>query len=277
MFLTSFSGSDRPQWRMLAVLAFAFILTAGCIVVDRTDEEAAEETAVETEELAAETPAAATEIEPEPERVDRDAEPERVAPERVADVEPEPADDRGFFDRVFDRGPVEVTVPAGTAVSVRLLDTASSHESAVGQAVTAEVVSDVTVGGEVAIPAGSTVIGQVSQARRPGIGGQALVAVDFVSVELPSGDTVPLSARVSAVGKSERGKDVATIVGGTAAGAILGHQVEDGDEGKVVGGIVGGGIGTAIAKGTQGKPVTLPAGTVVDLELEGPVTVEVAS
>lgn len=272
MFLTSFSGSDRPRWRMLAVLAFAFALTAGCIVVDGTDEEAADETAVETEELAKRTPAPAAGIDREAEPVEREP-----APERVAGADPEPAGDRGFFDRVFDRGPVEVTVPAGTPVAVRLLDTASSHESVVGQTVSAEVVNDVTAGGEVAIPAGSTVIGRVTEARRPGIGGQALVAVDFVSVELPSGETAPLSATVSAVGKSERGKDVATIIGGTAAGAILGHQVEDGDEGKVVGGIVGGGIGTAIAKGTRGKPVAIPAGTVVDLELEGPVTVEVAS
>jgi hypothetical protein len=263
MFLTSFSGSERPRWRMLAVLCFAFALTAGCIVADSTDDEAAEEAAVETEQLAEEAPAT--------DEAARDGEPERIA--RVE----EPDEDRGFFDRVFDRGPVAVTVPAGTSVAVRMLDTASSHESTVGQTVSAEVVNDVTADGEVAIPAGSTVIGEVSQARQPGIGGQAWVAVDFVSVELPSGDSAPFSATVSAYGKSERGKDVATIVGGTAAGAILGHQVEDDDEGKVIGGIVGGGIGTAIARGTKGKPAVLPAGTVVDLTLEGPVTVEVAS
>lgn len=267
MFLTSFSGSERPRWRMLAVLCFAFALTAGCIVADSTDEEAA----VETEELAEERQAEAL-----------DRQPERVA-EAEVDAEvvaEEPDDDRGFFERVFEPEPpepVEVTVPAGTAVAVRLLDTASSHESAVGQSVTAEVVDDVAAGGEVAIPAGATVVGRVSEAHQPGIGGQARIAVDFVSVELPSGDTVPFSATLSAIGKSERGKDVATIVGGTAAGAILGHQVEDGDEGKVIGGIVGGGIGTAIAKGTKGQPVVLPAGTVVDLTLEGPVTVEVPS
>lgn len=254
MFLTSLGGSERPGWRMLAVLGLVFALTAGCIVVDSTDEEAAE---------AAES-----------------GEPAEVRAERVAEVDGEaeqPAGDRNFFERVFDRGPVEVTVPAGTPVAVRFLDSASSHDSAVGQSVAAEVVSDVAAGGEVAIPAGSTVIGRVSEAHRPGIGGQARVAVDFVSVELPSGGSAPFAATVSAVGRSEKGKDVATIVGGAAAGAILGHQVEGDDEGKVVGGLVGGGIGTAIARGTKGKPVVIPAGTVVDLELEGPVTVEVAS
>ncbi len=252
MSLMNFGGSERPGLRMLAVLCFAFVLTAGCIVIDSTDEEAAG-AAVESEE------------------------PAEVRAERVAD-EAEPAgEDRNFFERVFDRGPVEVTVPAGTQVAVRFLDTASSHASAVGQSIAAEVVNDVAAGGEVAIPAGSTVIGRVSAARRPGIGGQALVAVDFVSVDLPSGDTAPFAASVSAVGKSEKGKDVATIVGGAAAGAILGHQVEGDDEGKVLGGLVGGGLGTAIAKGTKGKPVAIAAGTVVDLVLEGPVTVEVPS
>lgn len=250
MSLMSFGMSEQPGLRMLAALCFVFVLTAGCIVVDSTDEEAAD-AAVESEE------------------------PAEVHAERVADEAEPAAGDRNFFERVFDRGPVEVTVPAGTAVAVRFLDTASSHGSAVGQAVAAEVVNDVAAGGEVAIPAGSTVIGRVSEARRPGIGGQALVAVDFVSVDLPSGDSAPFAASVSAVGRSEKGKDVATIVGGAAAGAILGHQVEGDDEGKVLGGLVGGGIGTAIAKGTKGKPVAITAGTVVDLVLEGPVTVEV--
>lgn len=269
MSLMSFGGSEQPGLRMLAVLCFAFVLTAGCIVVDSTDDEVAD--AVESEEPA----------EVQAERV---SEPAEIRAERVAEIRAERADeaepageDRNFFERVFDRGPVEVTVPAGTQVAVRFLDTASSHDSAVGQSVAAEVVNDVAAGGEVAIPAGSTVIGRVSDAHRPGIGGQARVAVDFVSVDLPSGDSAPFAASVSAVGKSEKGKDVATIVGGAAAGAILGHQVEGDDEGKVVGGIVGGGIGTAIAKGTKGKAVAITAGTVVDLVLEGPVTVEVPS
>ncbi len=192
---------------------------------------------------------------------------EQVAEERAAD--------RGFFERIFTREPELVTVPPGTVVTVRLLDTASSHASAPGETVRAAVVHDVTAGSEVVIPAGATAIGRVEDAHVPKIGGRARLRVDFVSLELPSGESVPVSGTVSAVGKSEAGKDAAAIAGGAAAGAILGHQVDDDDEGKVVGGLLGGGVGSAIAQETKGRAVVFPAGTVVDLRLDVPLTVEV--
>lgn len=192
--------------------------------------------------------------------------------ERVAETREEP----GFLERIFEREPELVTVPPGTVVTVRLLDTASSHASAPGETIRAAVVDPVTAGETVAIPAGATAIGRVEDAHVPKIGGRARLRVDFVSLELPSGETVPVSGSVSAVGKSEAGKDAAAIAGGAVAGAILGHQVEDDDEGKVVGGVVGGGVGSAIAHRTKGKAVEFPAGTVIDLRLEMPVTVEAA-
>jgi hypothetical protein len=193
------------------------------------------------------------------------------AEERVAETSAEP----GFLERILQREPESVTVPPGTVFTVRLLDTASSHASATGETIRASVVDPVTVGDTVAIPAGATVIGRVEDAHIPKIGGRARLRVDFVSLELPSGESVPVSGSLSAVGKSEAGKDAAAIAGGAAAGAILGHQVEDDDEGKVVGGVVGGGIGSAIAHRTKGKAVVFPAGTVVELRLDAPVTVEV--
>jgi len=185
------------------------------------------------------------------------------------------SDEPNFLERIFQREPELVTVPPGTVVTVRLIDSASSHGSAPGETVRAEVVHDVTAGEAIAIPSGTTAIGRVEDAHVPKIGGRARLRVDFVSLELPSGESVPVSGSLSAVGKSEAGKDAAAIAGGAVAGAILGHQVEDDDEGKVVGGVVGGGVGSAIAHRTKGKAVVFPAGTVVDLRLDVPITVEV--
>lgn len=202
---------------------------------------------------------------------DEQAEATSAAEEQVA----EEREERGLLERIFQREPEAVTVPAGTVVTVRLLDGASSHASAPGETVRAAVVHDVTAGSVVVIPAGTTAIGRVEDAHVPKIGGRARLRVDFVSLELPSGESVPVSGSVSAVGKSEAGKDAAAIAGGAAAGAILGHQVDDDDEGKVVGGLVGGGIGSAIAQRSKGRAVEFPAGTVVDVRLDAPVTVEV--
>ncbi len=186
--------------------------------------------------------------------------------------------ERSFFSRVFRRAPIEVTVPAGSVLAVQVTDGVSSQSSSIGDAIRGQVVSDVRIGEHVAIPAGSTVRGSVT-AVRPlrKIGGRAQIAVAFSELELPNGDSVPISARASRLGKSETPKDTATIVGSTIAGAVLGHQVDDDDKGKIVGGAVGAGVGTAIAAKTRGQTVGFASGSRLSLRLQNSVTVEVAS
>src|SRR5262245_49412933 len=108
---------------------------------------------------------------------------------------------------------VEKTVPGGTSLQVELLDDLSSANNSQGDAVSARVAQDVTVGGKVVIPAGSTVSGTVTEARGlKAIGGRALLSVRFDSVDLPTG-SAPIQASFSRQGKSETKKDAATIGG----------------------------------------------------------------
>ncbi|HEX9669298.1 MAG TPA: glycine zipper domain-containing protein [Thermoanaerobaculia bacterium] len=188
------------------------------------------------------------------------------APERTADYD-EPA------ERPVRRAS-SVTVPAGTTLEVELLETVSSQTSQVGDSVRARVSGSVHEDGVNAIPAGSEVIGVVSDAqalRR--VGGRARLAIDFTELVLPSGQTVPISASYSQIGKSETAKDAATIGAGAAAGGILGKQIEKDRRGTVIGAIVGAAAGTAIAAKTKGRQVTLPAGTSLSVSLQDSVTV----
>jgi uncharacterized protein YcfJ len=180
--------------------------------------------------------------------------------------------------RGVDREPRSstMTVPSGTSVAAEMLQTVSSATAAPGDGVSARVSDNVYADGGLAIPAGSRLYGTVTAAqglRR--VGGRASLAVDFTRLELPSGQTVPISASYSRVGRSETPKDAGTIAGSAAAGAVLGHQVykRHRDKGTAIGAVVGGVIGTAVANRTRGEEVELGAGSVVDLNLEGPVTV----
>lgn len=189
------------------------------------------------------------------------------------------ADDQGerpgLFSRLFGPETIEVQVPAGTQVSVNLLEPVSSQESQPGDVFEAEVAQDVVVDGRAALPAGARVTGTVTEAQAlRKIGGRARLTLSFDSVELPSGDSAPLDATFAWVGKSETAKDAATIAGGAVAGAILGHQVDDDDEGKVVGGLIGAGVGTAIAANTRGQELVLPAGSSLRVSLQSPTTVK---
>jgi Glycine zipper 2TM domain len=168
-------------------------------------------------------------------------------------------------------------VPAGTMLAVRFVDGLSSATSEVGESVRAEVARAVSVRGVETIPGGSTLIGDVTVAHPPKIGGRAELAVTFHDLQLPSGEMVTVDTGASWTGKSEKAKDIATIAGAVVGGAILGHQVDGGDRGKVVGGIVGGAAGSAIAHETRGKPLVVPAGTVVELKLGAPVRIAVSA
>jgi len=173
-----------------------------------------------------------------------------------------------------------VTVPGGTSLEVALLDSISSATAAPGDSVRARVASDVYEDGRVAIPAGSELAGVVSEAvplRR--VGGRARLGLEFDRLELPSGESVPISADYLAIGKSETGKDAATIGGATVAGAVLGREVgsrRHRDRSTAIGAVVGAAAGTAIANRTRGREIRLPAGTVLNVALDGSVSVRAA-
>jgi hypothetical protein len=181
-----------------------------------------------------------------------------------------------LLSRLLDREPQRVEVPSGTQLEIELLDTLSSHTSQPGEAFNARVTTDVRIGDVVAVPAGAMVLGTLTEARPPrGVGGRARLTLDFRELHTDSG-SVPISAALTRVGKSQAGKDAAIIGGSTIGGAILGEAIDDGD-GDVIGAIVGGLAGTAAAVKTRGKPLVVEAGTLLAIELQQSVTLEVAT
>ncbi len=183
--------------------------------------------------------------------------------------------ERGFIERVLDprpEPPPPIVVPAGTLLALRLENTLSSHETPVGQTISAMVTQEVSVDGRVAIRAGSVVRGRVLEARpAKKIGGRPILSLTFDELEVRDGEVVAISSHLTEVGKSEVLRDVAIIGGGTIGGAVIGEAIHEG-EGGTIGAIVGGIAGTVGALKTKGKPVVLPAGTPLGLTLDSAVT-----
>ena len=169
------------------------------------------------------------------------------------------------------------SVPAGQEVQVVLMDDLSSAGSKAGDSFRASVKENVVADGGVAIPSGSVLRGTVVEAvpLNKKIGGRAKLVLDFVSLELPSGETVALNAHFEELGKSETAKDTATIAGATAGGAILGRILKDDDKkkGTLIGAAVGAATGTAIAARTQGQEVQIVSGTPVTVKLTDSISV----
>jgi len=188
--------------------------------------------------------------------------------------EPEPAP-APAPEREERQPPVPVKVPAGTTFEVEFTKGLASNASSVGDTFRARIVADLRLDGAIAIPAGSEVLGVVTDAvgaRR--IGGKARLTVKFTDLVLPSGSTLPLHASFLEEGKSRAGRDAATIGGSTAGGALLGRILSNGSRGTIIGALVGAAVGTAIASKTAGEEVVIPEGSVVSLKLDQPLAVD---
>jgi type IV secretory pathway VirB10-like protein len=171
---------------------------------------------------------------------------------------------------------VDLTVPSDAVLGLQIERTVSSELARVEDRVDARVTRDVRVGDRVAIPAGSTVRGSVSEVDRGGrMKGKARLAIKFHTIVLADGTQLPLKTdAVVREGQSPGGESAAKVGGAAIGGAILG-AILGGGKGAAIGGAVGAGAGTAAAMGNDRNPATLAAGTTVTVRVQAPVTVTV--
>ena len=119
----------------------------------------------------------------------------------------------------------EVTIPTGTTFTVSLDDSVGSATSQVDDPVRAHVTKPLSVGGVVAVPAGSSLSGAVVEAVRSGrVKGVAHVGIRFDKIRpAKDGETYTIrTAQITRSAKSEKKKDAAKIGIGAGAGAAVG-------------------------------------------------------
>ncbi len=158
-------------------------------------------------------------------------------------------------------------IPAGQEIDVRLEKELSSETAEVEQRFEATTVADLYRGDQVLIPAGSTVrgiISSVNKATRTERKGSLTVAFDQITIR---GRSYPMRGTVTQALESEGIKgEVGKIGAGAGIGAIIGGII-GGAKGALLGVLIGGG-GTIAA--TEGKDVTLPAGTILRVRMDTP-------
>ncbi len=133
---------------------------------------------------------------------------------------------------------------------------------------------DVVVSDEVAVPAGTRVMGSVVLVEGAGqLKGSARLGVRFHTIVLDDVYEVPIvTETVYREGKGRGGESAAKIGGAAVGGAILG-AIFGGRQGAAIGGAAGAAGGTAAAMAGDGQPATLPAGSTLTVRLSRPATV----
>lgn len=169
----------------------------------------------------------------------------------------------------------EVTLPAGTTLPLELKTAVASDKSQIEDSVRASLRRAITIDGTQVLPAGTEVIGAVTQAERSGrVKGRARVAFRFTSLN-HAGDRYDIRTEsIARVAEATKGEDATKIGVGAAAGAAVGAILGGGD-GAAKGAAIGGAGGTGVVLATRGKEVRLGPGADVNTKLTAPLTVRV--
>ena len=180
-------------------------------------------------------------------------------------------------------------VPEGTRIQVRLESTLNSKANRQGDRFTAKVIESVQVRGKEVIPVGTTVEGRVAEVRQPGrIKGRAEVHLSYERLIFPNGVSETIIASQAELddtqkeemdrregtilGESNRKSKAAEIGAGAAIGAGIG-AIAGGRKGAAIGAGAGGLIGLVDVLRRGGKEIEIPAGTLMVIRLDRPLTV----
>jgi hypothetical protein len=188
--------------------------------------------------------------------------------------------------------PTTVEVPTGTHIPLVLHNAISTRTARPGDPVYFETSFPVMVDGRVAIPAGSYVSGEVTEAKRPGrVHGRGQLMIRLTTIILPNAYMVKLNAipggsagtggneSVDSEGKvkgdSSKAADVGTVVNTTAEATGVGTAVGAASGNIARGAGIGAGVGLAAGLAevllTRGPEAELPRGTTLDAVLDRPV------
>lgn len=168
------------------------------------------------------------------------------------------------------------SVPSGTRLFVRMIDSVDSDKNQVGDRFMASLEEPLYVADSMVAAKGTSVYGRLEQVNESGqLTGKAQMRLRLTSIVV-NGRTIPLSTGDYSVSGESRGASTAKKVGGGAAiGALIG-AIAGGGKGAAIGAGVGAGAGTAVQVVTKGDQVHVPSETLLEFALDQPLNLPVA-
>jgi hypothetical protein len=166
-----------------------------------------------------------------------------------------------------------ITVPDNTAFDVTLNTALASDSSRIEERVRGTLFSPVVIDGMTVIPAGSTLIGHVTNVDDSDkVKGRAELGFRFTRLTAGSVtydiETKPLYY----VAEGTKKDDAIKIGAGAAAGAVIG-AITGGKKGAAIGSAIGAGAGTGVVLATDGKEIRLAEGRKLKVSLTNPLTI----
>jgi hypothetical protein len=167
------------------------------------------------------------------------------------------------------------TIPVGTQISIRTIDSIDSMNNHVGDRFRACLEEPLVVDGNVVVEKGADIYGRLAEAKASGtFTGRSQLQLELTGIVV-NDQTIPLvTGEYELSGKSRSASTAKRTVGGAAVGSIIGAIAGHGK-----GAAIGAGTGAAVGAGseviTKGDQVKIPSETMLEFTLKQEVTIPV--
>lgn len=170
----------------------------------------------------------------------------------------------------------KVTIPAGTRILIRMIDSIDTTKQKTGYRFTASLETNLQEENVVVAPRGTTVYGRLAQASSAGkMSGSSQLTLELTDIVI-NGTAYPLLTSTYEIkGKGEGKKTAGKIIGGAGLGALIGG-IAGGGTGAAIGVLAGAAGGTALAASKKGEQLQIPSESLLEFRVEQPVRLPVA-
>lgn len=169
------------------------------------------------------------------------------------------------------------TLQAGTTIQVKMDNEINSRVSSVNDTFTVTVSKPVIVRETEILPIGTVIEGRITNVKPASLGGiGGSFEVRFETLRLTNGAKRTIEAVLTnpEKPKSPAARNVLSIIGGTALGALIGTAANK-ENGALIGAGIGAGAGTSAALLRKGKEARIKTDAQIEIRLNRDVTLPV--
>ncbi len=165
------------------------------------------------------------------------------------------------------------TIPTGSKVVIRMIDSINSETNKVGETFVAVMDEPVYQGGVEVVPRGADVRGRIANINEAGrVAGAAQLGLELTQIVVNGIPYSIVTSEYNEVGEGRGAQTAKRAAGGAAVGAIIG-AIAGGKKGAAIGAGVGGGGATAVQVLTKGEKLNIPSETKLEFVLRAPLVI----